>query len=403
MSSRGAVDFCVVGGGIVGLATAMQLLRRNPGASLALLEKEPALAMHQTGHNSGVIHSGIYYAPGSLKADLCKRGERATKQFCTEHGIPFVTCGKTLVATSPLELARMEALADRAVQNDIEVQRLDSVALRRHEPNVTGLGALFVPATAIVDYRRVCAAMARVIQSAGSEIVLGARVTDIRETEQAVTVRAGTRTVTAGRLVACAGLQSDRLASLAGLRVTHQIVPFRGEYYRLPSEKNGIVHSLIYPIPDPDLPFLGIHLTRMIDGGVTVGPNAVLGFAREGYRKLSIHPRDVAQYLFFPGLWKVLARYRKSVRAELAGSLFKSAYLKECRKYCPSLEASDLLPYEAGIRAQAVTHDGTLVHDFLFLESPRTLHVCNAPSPAATSAIPIGEMIAARVARAMGG
>ncbi len=297
----------------------------------------------------------------------------------------------------------MEALADRAVQNDIEVQRLDSVALRRHEPNVTGLGALFVPATAIVDYRRVCAAMARVIQSAGSEIVLGARVTDIRETEQAVTVRAGTRTVTAGRLVACAGLQSDRLASLAGLRVTHQIVPFRGEYYRLPSEKNGIVHSLIYPIPDPDLPFLGIHLTRMIDGGVTVGPNAVLGFAREGYRKLSIHPRDVVQYLFFPGLWKVLARYRKSVRAELAGSLFKSAYLKECRKYCPSLEASDLLPYEAGIRAQAVTHDGALVHDFLFLESPRTLHVCNAPSPAATSAIPIGEMIAARVARAMGG
>jgi (S)-2-hydroxyglutarate dehydrogenase len=389
-------DFCVVGGGIVGLATAMQLLRHNPGASLVLLEKESALAMHQTGHNSGVIHSGIYYAPGSLKADLCKRGERATKEFCTQHGIPFVTCGKTLVATSELEMERMAALAERAVQNGIEVERLDDAELRRREPNIAGLGALFVPATAIVDYRQVCVAMARVIQSLGGEIVLGARVIAIEETAHDVAIRTGTRTVRAGRLVACAGLQSDRLARLAGLPVTHQIVPFRGEYFRLPSEKNGIIRSLIYPIPDPELPFLGIHLTRMIDGGVTVGPNAVLGFAREGYRKLSVDVGDVAQYLFFPGLWKVLARYRKSVRAELAGSLFKSAYLKECRKYCPSLESTDLLPYEAGIRAQAVTRDGTLVSDFLFLESPRTLHVCNAPSPAATSAIPIGEMIATR-------
>jgi len=343
-----------------------------------------------------VIHSGIYYAPGSLKADLCKRGERATKEFCTEHGIPFITCGKTLVATSSLELERMAALAERAVQNGIEVEHLDAAELRRREPNIAGLGALFVPATAIVDYRQVCAAMARVIQSLGGEIVLGARVTAIEETADQVTVRAGGRTVRAGHLIACAGLQSDRIARLAGLTATHQIIPFRGEYYRLPSEKNGIIRSLIYPIPDPELPFLGIHLTRMIDGGVTVGPNAVLGFAREGYRKLSVDVGDVAQYLFFPGLWKVLARYRKSVRAELAGSLFKSAYLKECRKYCPCLESSDLLPYEAGIRAQAVTRDGTLVHDFLFLESPRTLHVCNAPSPAATSAIPIGQLIAER-------
>ena len=396
MTSGTTHDFCVIGGGIVGLATAMQLLQRNPGASLVLLEKESALATHQTGHNSGVIHSGIYYAPGSLKADLCKRGERATKEFCTEHGIPFITCGKTLVATSPLELERMAVLAERALQNGIEVEHLDAAELRRREPNIAGLGALFVPATAIVDYRQVCAAMARVIQSLGGEIVLGARVTAIEETAENVTVRTGARTVTARRLIACAGLQSDRLARLAGLPVTHQIVPFRGEYFRLPNEKNGIIQSLIYPIPDPDLPFLGIHLTRMIDGGVTVGPNAVLGFAREGYRRLSVDVGDVAQYLFFPGLWKVLARYRKSVRAELAGSLFKSAYLKECRKYCPSLESSDLLPYEAGIRAQAVTRDGTLVQDFLFLESPRTLHVCNAPSPAATSAIPIGEMIAGR-------
>jgi L-2-hydroxyglutarate oxidase len=388
-------DFCVVGGGIVGLATAMALLERDPGARLVLLEKEDALATHQTGHNSGVIHSGIYYAPGSLKADLCRRGERATKEFCTAHGIPFVTCGKTLVATNALELERLETLVGRAQANGIEAERHPEPELRRTEPNITGLGALFVPATAIVDYRAVCDAMARVIQSAGAEIVLGAEVTAVRESAHDVVVEAGARRWTAGRLVACAGLQSDRLARLAGLEVTHQIVPFRGEYYRLPSEKNGIIRSLIYPVPDPDLPFLGIHLTRMIDGSVTVGPNAVLGLSREGYRKLAVDLRDVAQYLFFPGLWRVLARYRRSVRAELTGSLLKSAYLRECRKYCPSLTVEDLLPYTAGIRAQAVTRDGTLVHDFLFLESERMLHVCNAPSPAATSAIPIGGRIAA--------
>jgi (S)-2-hydroxyglutarate dehydrogenase len=397
LSQRATYDFCVVGGGIVGLATAMALLERHPGAKLVLLEKEHALAQHQTGHNSGVIHSGIYYPPGSLKADLCKRGERATKEFCTAHGIPFVTCGKTLVATNGLEQTRLEALVGRARENGIDAEPLDEAELRRREPNITGLGALFVPATAIVDYRVVCAAMARVIEAAGGEIVLGAAVTTIRESAHDVVVRAGERSWTARRLVACAGLQSDRLAKLAGLEVTHQIVPFRGEYYRLPSEKNGIIRSLIYPVPDPDLPFLGIHLTRVIDGSVTVGPNAVLGLSREGYPKLTVNLRDVAQYLFFPGLWRVLTRYRDSVRAELKGSLLKSAYLRECRKYCPILTVDDLLPYTAGIRAQAVTRDGTLVHDFLFLESERMLHVCNAPSPAATSAIPIGEMISDRL------
>ena len=395
MNPAATYDFCVVGGGIVGLATAMALLERSPGAKLVLLEKESALATHQTGHNSGVIHSGIYYPPGSLKADLCKRGERATKEFCTEHGIPFITCGKTLVATDALELERLEELVGRARENGIDAEPLDEAELRRREPNITGLGALFVPSTAIVDYRAVCAAMARVIQAAGAEIVLGTEVTGIRESAHDVVVESGARRWTAGKLVACTGLQSDRVARLARLPVTHQVVPFRGEYYRLPSAKNGIVRSLIYPIPDPELPFLGIHLTRMIDGSVTVGPNAVLGLAREGYPKLAVNLRDVAQYLLFPGLWRVLKRYRGSVRAELKGSLLKSAYLNECRKYCPILTVDDLLPYTAGIRAQAVTRDGTLVHDFLFLESERMLHVCNAPSPAATSAIPIGGRIAA--------
>jgi L-2-hydroxyglutarate oxidase len=375
----------------------MKLLELRPGASLVLLEKESALATHQTGHNSGVIHSGIYYAPGSLKADLCRRGERATKEFCATHGIPFLECGKTLVATTPVELERMEVLVGRAHGNGIAVERLDEAELARREPNITGLAALFVPATAIVDYRQVSAAMGRVIAAAGGEIVLGTKVTSIRETASDVTIGAGTRRWSADRLVVCGGLQSDRLARLAGLPVSHQIVPFRGEYFRLPPIRRDIIASLIYPIPDPDLPFLGIHLTRMIDGGVTVGPNAVLGLAREGYPKLSVNLRDVAQYLFFPGLWNVLTRYRKSVRAELASSLSKGVYLKECRKYCPSLTLDDLLPATAGIRAQAVTRDGVLVHDFLFVESARSLHVCNAPSPAATSAIPIGEMIAAAV------
>jgi L-2-hydroxyglutarate oxidase len=392
-----AYDVAVVGGGIVGLATAMHLLAAHRGLRVVLLEKETALATHQTGHNSGVIHSGIYYAPGSLKAELCRRGAQATKAFCAEHAIPVETCGKTLVATNALELERMDALERRAHENGIDVERLGADALRRREPNVAGLGALFVPATAIVDYRRVAEAMARVVRDAGGEIVLGARVTAIRETVDDVVVSADSRRWTVGRLVACAGLQSDRIARLAGLAIAHQIVPFRGEYYRLPDAKRDIVRSLIYPIPDPELPFLGIHLTRTIDGGVTVGPNAVLGFAREGYPRWSVSPRDVAQYLLFPGLWRVLARNRRSVRAELAGSVSKSLYLRECRKYCPSLERDDLLPHEAGIRAQAVMRDGTLVHDFLFAESPRTLHVCNAPSPAATSAIPIGERIGERI------
>src|SRR4051794_8957909 len=374
--------FCVIGGGIVGLATAMKLLEMHPGASLAVLEKENSLGRHQTGHNSGVIHAGIYYAPGSFKAELCRRGAQATKEFCSQHGIPFEVCGKMLVATNEVEARRMEELYRRSVENNVEVEKLDSTELKSREPNITGVGALFVPSTGIVNYRLVCEAIGRVISDAGGQIEYGVEVDRIQETEASVTIGAGGGTWAARRPVACAGLQSDRVARIAGLRIEHQIVPFRGEYYRLPPSKRGIITSLIYPIPDPDLPFLGIHLTRMIDGGVTVGPNAVLGFAREGYPKLSFNLRDVAQYLRFPGLWKVLVRYRSSIPGEIAGSLAKSLYLKECRKYCPSLTERDLLPYTAGIRAQAVTREGELVHDFLFLNGARSLHVCNAPSPA---------------------
>jgi len=387
-------DYCVVGGGIVGLATAMELLKRRPGCSLVLLEKENSLAQHQTSHNSGVIHAGVYYAPGSLKAELCRRGAQVTKSFCREHNIPYEICGKMLVATNALELERMNALFERAKKNNIDIERIDVAELKRREPHIRGAGALFVRSTGIVDYRRVAEAMGGVIQTLGGRIEFGVHVDSIRESATDVLVAAGERCWTAKQLVVCAGLQSDRLARIAGCKIDHQIVPFRGEYYRLPESKSSIVRHLIYPIPDPDLPFLGIHLTRMIDGGVTVGPNAVLGFAREGYRKFSFNLADVREYSAFPGFWKTIGRNLKSGWIEMRNSLLKRGYLKECQKYCPSLRLEDLLPEKAGIRAQAVLRDGTLVHDFLFVQTDRMLHVCNAPSPAATSAIPIGEMIA---------
>jgi L-2-hydroxyglutarate oxidase len=306
-----------------------------------------------------------------------------------------------IVATSEAERARMDQLYERASQNKVEAERLDAAELRRREPNITGVGAIFVPSTGIVDYKRICDALAGDIRERGGEIVLGAEVTAIREKADHVAIEAGGREWQARYLIACGGAQSDRLARLAGIATDFQIVPFRGEYYRLPPEKNGIVNALIYPVPDPDLPFLGIHLTRMIDGGVTVGPNAVLGWAREGYPKFSFSARDTVTFLSFPGFWRVMRKHLKSGLVEMRNSLSRRGYLAECRKYCPSLELDDLRPQEAGIRAQAVLRDGTLVHDFLFRETGRMLHVCNAPSPAATSALPIGRMIVERLAKKM--
>lgn len=397
MAADNRYDYCVVGAGIVGLATAAELLRREPGARLLVLDKEARPAVHQTGHNSGVIHAGVYYQPGSLKARLCREGAEATKAFCTRHGIAFEECGKLLVATDDLEMERMEALAARASENGIGFERLGRDRLRQAEPAVTGLGALLVPSTGIVDYRRVCAALAGEIAEGGGTIAFGMPVSGIREDEAGVTVGAGGETFRAGRLVVCGGLQSDRLARLAGLDIDFRIVPFRGEYYTLPAGKAGIVRHLIYPIPDPELPFLGVHLTRMIDGSVTVGPNAVLGFAREGYPKGSVDWRDIAAMAAFPGFWRVIAANLRSGVDEFRGSLFKRHYLEKCRKYCPSLTLVDLTKPGAGIRAQAVRRDGALIHDFLFVASERMLHVCNAPSPAATSAIPIARMIVERL------
>jgi L-2-hydroxyglutarate oxidase len=389
-------DFCVIGGGIVGLAVARALLRRAPGSSLVLLEKEAGLGLHQTGHNSGVIHAGIYYAPGSLKSELCRRGHAATLRFCDDHAIPYQLCGKTIVATDARELAGLTELEARARRNAIPVERIGASELRRREPNVIGLGALVSPRTGIVDYRQICIALAAEISAGGGTIVTASRVTAITETGSEVTIRTGTASWTARQLVACAGLQSDRVARLAGLKPEVRIVPIRGEYYALPQSRAELVRSLIYPVPDPALPFLGVHLTRTIEGGITVGPNAVPGLAREGYPRFSVNLRDTADLASFPGTWRLARAQGRFAALEFARSVWKPAYLAQLRRYCPTLTQADLLPYPAGIRAQAVRRDGTLVEDFLWAETPRMLHVLNAPSPAATSAIPIGETIAER-------
>ena len=388
------LDYVVIGGGIVGVSTAMHLLERQPGRSLVLLEKEADLARHQTGRNSGVIHAGVYYQPGSLKARFCREGVEATIQFCREHDIAFEQCGKLLVATEAAELPRMEALYERALVNGINVERLDAAEVARREPRIRGLGGLLVKTTGIVDYAQVAKAMAAVVSERSGAILTSSEVTRIEETPSAVTLEVGKDRIRARHVIAAAGLHADRIARLSGVEVDFRIVPFRGEYYRLGADKDRIVNHLIYPIPDPALPFLGVHLTRMIGGYVTVGPNAVLAFAREGYGFGTVNLRDLREMAAFSGFRKVIRDNLKSGVVEMANSLLKSRYLALCRRYCPELELSDLKPYRPGVRAQAVLADGTMVHDFLIGETERTIHVLNAPSPAATSAIPIGRHIA---------
>ena len=386
--------FCVIGAGIVGLSTAHHLLLAEPGASVVVLEAGTSVAAHQTGHNSGVIHSGIYYQPGSLKARFCKAGERATKEFCTAHGIAFDECGKLIVATSDVELQRLAELEERAAVNGISCRRVGRDELTEFEPNVTGLGALHLPKTGIVDYRLIAQKLRDLIVAAGGEVSTGQRVTAIVESSTGVQVSTGSLELTCDHLVVCGGLQADRLATLAGVPIDVQIIPFRGEYFQLPAARTGFVRRLIYPVPNAELPFLGVHLSPTIDGGITVGPSAVLGLAREGYPKFSVDARDVAAMVAFPGLWRVAAANVRLGLKEILNSLSRSSYLRECRRYAPGLVKDDLLPREAGIRAQAVRRDGTLVHDFVVERTGRMLHVLNSPSPAATAALPIGKHLA---------
>ena len=395
-------DLILIGGGIVGVATAWQLKQRHPGLSILLLEKEKRLARHQTGRNSGVIHAGVYYAPGSLKAEFCRRGATATMAFCREHGLPFAQCGKLLVATDELEFERLAALEERCRHNGIANERLSKADLAKREPHITGVGAIYVPATGITDYPRITVKMAALFTDAGGEIRTGTEVRTLGESTREVSIGLGTGSLKARYVIACGGLMADRLARMMHIPMDFRIIPFRGEYYRLPPSRNRLVRHLIYPIPDPELPFLGVHLTRMIDGSVTVGPNAVLGWKREGYGRINFDLGDSFEMFAYPGFWKVIGANLRSGLEEMRDSFNRRGYLARIRKYCPQLTLDDLKPHPVGIRAQAVTSKGELVHDFMFAKSERSLHVCNAPSPAATSAIPIGEYVSTKATEHFG-
>lgn len=386
-------DVAVVGGGIVGAATAHELSRRHPGSRVALLDKEDGFGLHQTGHNSGVIHSGIYYEPGSLKAELCLAGVAATERFAEEHGIPWRRTGKLLVATSLAELSALDDLVGRAAANGIEAHRLSGSELHEREPKVSGLGALHLPSTGITDYRLVNERLAALVEEAGGTLMPSTTLTGVDERPDEVVLRTTRGEVRADRAVFCTGIQADRVAAMAGLDVDFAMVPFRGEYYDVRPERADLVSTLVYPVPDPDLPFLGVHLTLDVHGGLNVGPNAVLGLAREGYPKFSFDARDAWDVARFPGMWRVARDNARTGARELWNSVSKRGYLRLCQRYCPSLTMDDLTPREAGIRAQAVLRDGSFVHDFLLRRTPRTLHVVNAPSPAATSALPIAGRI----------
>lgn len=386
-------DAVIVGAGIVGAASAVALIRRKPTWRIAVVEKEDAAARHQTGRNSGVIHSGVYYTPGSLKAKLCREGLDRTYAFARQHNVRAEKRGKLLVATNSDELARLEDLEARAGENGVVVERLDQAALKALEPAVTGLGALRVPVTGIVDYPGITRALLGQFENAGGTTLFSAPVTRLERNGDDFAIAAGARTLTAGHVIGCAGLASDRLARMAGLATGVHIVPFRGEYFTLPSSRGSFVHHLIYPVPDPKLPFLGVHLTPMINGTVTVGPNAVLALSRESYGKFSIDLKDSVTALAYPGTWRAVLKHASATGNELASWLSRRKYLTQVRKYCPELHLADLQGYWAGNRAQAIRPDGSLVDDFLIVRSEGMTMVLNAPSPAATSALPIGEHI----------
>ena len=381
-------------------STAMQLVERYSHLSVTVVEKEATLSAHQTGHNSGVIHSGVYYAPGSLKARFCREGMEATYAFCRHHDLPVEQCGKLIVATSDREVPRLRELFARSLRNGLDPKWVDEPELRALEPRIVGSAAILVTTTGITDYPAIVRAMARIFGDQGGEILLSSPVIGMREDTEGVIVETPNRMLRCRFVIACGGLMADRLAKMCGLKIDFQIVPFRGEYFRLPDSLSRIVSRLIYPVPDPQLPFLGVHLTRMIGGYTTVGPNAVLALAREGYRWGDLNLADLWETMKFPGVRKLLHQHTRSAFRECINSLSKRGYLAECRKYCPDLTLDDLQPHPAGVRAQAVNANGSMIHDFLVLRGRRSLHVCNAPSPAATSALPIGRYLVDQFAEA---
>jgi L-2-hydroxyglutarate oxidase len=381
--------YVVVGGGILGLATAYRIVLDRPGSSVTVLEKEDRWAAHQTGHNSGVLHAGVYYAPGTLKARFCTAGRLSMVDFCREHGVPYRICGKLVVATDPSEVPRLRALHDRSLANGLEVRMLTPEQAREYEPHVSCVAAMHVPETGIVDFGAVCRTLADLLAASGADLRLGTRVTAIRDT--AVETTEGD--FPADVVVTCAGLHADRVARLAGVTPEARIVPFRGEYYELRPERRELVRGLVYPVPDPQFPFLGVHLTRMIDGSVHAGPNAVLALSREGYSWKDIALRDLADAVAFPGLWRLARRHHRYGIEEVRRSLSTALFVRTLARLVPELTPDDVVPAGAGVRAQAVRRSGELVDDFLISRRERQVHVLNAPSPAATSAFAIARHV----------
>jgi len=390
-------DVAIVGGGIVGMATAWRLIQVCPTLRIAVLEKEIQVGEHQTGNNSGVLHSGIYYKPGSLKATNCREGKLAMQEFCREQGIPFELCGKVIVAVEERELVGLQSIYERGLANGIKCSMIDRERLRELEPHAAGIRAIHVPEAGIVSYRQVCERLARLVQDQGQTVLTGCRVTGVVRGNNRSIVKTTKGDFEVRLVVNCAGLHSDRVTRFSGDDPGATIVPFRGEYFELKPSAEHLCRGLIYPVPDPAFPFLGVHFTRMIQGGVECGPNAVLAFAREGYTKIKLSPRDLWGSLTNPGFLRFACRHWQTGLGEMWRSFNKAAFLKVLKRLVPSVESADLVPAPSGVRAMAVSRDGALVDDFLIKETELAIHVINAPSPAATASLNIGRLVAEKI------
>ncbi|MBG9785799.1 L-2-hydroxyglutarate oxidase [Shouchella lehensis] len=392
-------DYSIIGGGIVGLSVAYTLQQKQPEARIQIIEKEREVACHQTGNNSGVIHSGIYYKPGSFKARFAKAGSESMRKFCLEHNLAIDICGKVIVATEEKELEQLHTLYQRGLDNGLHVQLLSKQELVEIEPHVNGIAGIRVPTAGIVNYKQVSETLAALFMQKGGTLTLSEEVRSIEERHDHVSISTDKKTYSTQFVINCAGLHSDRIANLAGYHLDMKIIPFRGEYYKLKPEKRYLVNHLIYPVPDPNFPFLGVHFTRMTNGEIDAGPNAVLSFKREGYKKTDLNVRDLAETLGYRGFWKIASKYMQKGMEEMHRSYSKKVFVKSLQKLIPAVREDDLIPASSGVRAQGLTVNGELVDDFHIVTGKRSLHICNAPSPAATAALEIGKEVGERMER----